>query len=66
MTEYLFNHDRLDVYRLSIDYVANAFETSRPLSGLYHRDFIAMHVINGCTLHNLSRLILRKVMENVV
>ena len=29
MTEYLFDHDRLDVYRLSIEYVANAFDTSR-------------------------------------
>ncbi len=29
MTEYLFDHDRRDVYRLSIEYVANAFDTSR-------------------------------------
>jgi hypothetical protein len=29
MTEQLFNHDRLDVYRLSIENVANAFDTSR-------------------------------------
>jgi len=35
MTEYLFDHDRLDVYRLSIEYVANAFETSRSLVGLH-------------------------------
>ncbi len=35
MTEYLFDHDRLDVYRLSIEYVANAFETSRSLSGIH-------------------------------
>ena len=35
MTEHLFDHDRLDVYRLSIEYVANAFETSRLLSGLH-------------------------------
>ena len=35
MTEYLFDHDRLDVYRLSIEYVANAFDTSRLLAGLH-------------------------------
>ena len=35
MTDYLFDHDRLDVYRLSIEYVANAFDTSRLLSGLH-------------------------------
>ena len=35
MTEYLFDHDRLDVYRPSIEYVANAFETSRSLEGLH-------------------------------
>ena len=35
MIEYLFDHDRLDVYRVSIEYVANAFETSRLLSGLH-------------------------------
>ena len=29
MTEYLFDHGRPDVYRFSIEYVANAFETSR-------------------------------------
>jgi four helix bundle protein len=35
MTEYLFDHDRLDVYRLSIECVANAFDTCRLLSGLH-------------------------------
>jgi len=35
MTEFLFDHDRLNVYRLSIEYVANAFETSSRLSGLH-------------------------------
>jgi four helix bundle protein len=35
MTDYLFDHDRLDVYRLSIEYVANAFERSSELSGLH-------------------------------
>ena len=29
MTDYLFDHDRLNVYRLSIEHVANAFDTSR-------------------------------------
>jgi len=31
MAEHLFDHDRLDVYRLSIEYVATAFDTSRSL-----------------------------------
>jgi four helix bundle protein len=35
MTEYLFDHDRLDVYRLSIEYVADAFDSSRSLEGLH-------------------------------
>ena len=35
MTEYQFDHDRLDVYRLSIEYVANAFESSRSLERLH-------------------------------
>ena len=35
MTEPIFDHDRLDVYRLSIDYVAAAFEVSKSLSGLH-------------------------------
>ena len=35
MTQYLFDHDRLDVYRLSIDYVASAFDSSRSLEGLH-------------------------------
>ena len=35
MTEPIFDHERLDVYRLSIEYVANAFEASRSLSGLH-------------------------------
>jgi four helix bundle protein len=35
MTDYLFDHDRLDVYRLSIDYVGSSFETSRLLSRLH-------------------------------
>ena len=35
MTENFFDHDRLDVYRLSIEYVADAFDISRSLEGLY-------------------------------
>ena len=35
MTEHLFDHNRLDVYRLSIEYVANAFDSSRSLEGLH-------------------------------
>ena len=31
MTEHFFYRDRLDVYRLSIEYVATAFDTSRSL-----------------------------------
>ena len=35
MTEHFFDHDRLDVYRLSIEYVATAFDSSRSMEGLY-------------------------------
>ena len=35
MTAQSFDHERLDVYRLSIDYVARSFETSRSLSGIH-------------------------------
>jgi len=35
MTEHFFDHDRLDVYRLSIEYVAAAFASSRSLEGLH-------------------------------
>jgi four helix bundle protein len=35
MTEHFFDHDRLDVYRLSIEYVATAFDSSRSLEGLH-------------------------------
>lgn len=34
MTEHFFDYDRLDVYRLAIEYVATAFDTSRSLPGL--------------------------------
>ncbi len=35
MTEPIFDHDRLDVYRLSIDYVASSFGIAKDLSGLH-------------------------------
>jgi four helix bundle protein len=35
MTEPIFDHDRLDVYLLSIEYVSAAFEISKSLSGLH-------------------------------
>ncbi len=35
MTEPFFDHDRLDVDRLSIEYVAAAFDVSKSLSGLH-------------------------------
>jgi len=36
MTEPIFDHDRLDVYRLSIEYVASSFAVAKDLNG-YHR-----------------------------
>ncbi|TVQ00377.1 MAG: four helix bundle protein [Planctomycetaceae bacterium] len=35
MTAQSFDHERLDVYRLSIDYVARSFEAAQPLEGLH-------------------------------
>jgi hypothetical protein len=35
MTQRSFDHERLDVYRLSIDYVARSFEAAQPLEGLH-------------------------------
>ena len=35
MTENLFDHDRLDDYRLSIEYVAKVFDSARSLEGLH-------------------------------
>lgn len=35
MTEHFFDHDRLDVYRLAIEYFADAFEASRSLKRLH-------------------------------
>ena len=35
MAEPIFDHDRLDVYRLSIDYVASSFTVAKDLDGLH-------------------------------
>ena len=35
MTEPIFDHDKLDVYRLSIDYVAASFRIAKNLTGLH-------------------------------
>ena len=35
MTAQSFDHERLDVYRLSIDYVSRSFEASQSLEGLH-------------------------------
>jgi len=35
MTEPIFDHDRLDVYRLSIEYVASSFVVARDLNGCH-------------------------------
>ena len=35
MNEPIFDHDRLDVYRLSIDYVASSFAVAKDLNGLH-------------------------------
>ena len=35
MTEPIFDHDQLDVYRLSIDYVASSFAITKNLNGLH-------------------------------
>jgi four helix bundle protein len=35
MTESVFDHDRLDVYRLSIEYVGTSFGEAKELSGLH-------------------------------
>ncbi len=35
MSEPIFDHDRLDVYRLSIDYVAESFAIAKQLNGLH-------------------------------
>jgi hypothetical protein len=35
MTEPIFDHDRVDVYRLSIDYVASSFAIAKDLNACY-------------------------------
>ena len=35
MTDTIFDHDRLDVYRLAIDYTAQSFEVAKDLSGVH-------------------------------
>ncbi|MFM8328265.1 MAG: hypothetical protein ACKN9U_25675, partial [Pirellulaceae bacterium] len=47
MTAQSFDHERLDVYRLSIDYVARSFEAAQPLEGLYRhaRDQVLQVVV---------------------
>jgi len=35
MTETIFDHDRLDVYRLAIQYTAESFTAAKALSGLH-------------------------------
>ncbi len=34
MNEPIFDHERIDVYRLSIDYVAFSFRIAKTLSGM--------------------------------
>jgi four helix bundle protein len=35
MTNAIFDHDRLDVYRISIEYTAESFEFAKQLSGIH-------------------------------
>ena len=35
MNEATFDHERLDVYRLSIDYVAFSYRIAKTLTGIY-------------------------------
>jgi transposase-like protein len=35
MTDPIFDHDRLDVYRLSIEYVASSFAVAKDLNGCH-------------------------------
>ncbi len=37
MTEIMFDHDRLDVYRPAIQYMAKSFGLAKKLSGLHRR-----------------------------
>jgi hypothetical protein len=60
MTERPFDHERVDVDRLSIDYVALSFEAAQPLAG-----FIDRLAINGFALPNQSQLALPRETVNV-
>ena len=35
MTEPIFDHDRLDIYRVTIDYVGFAFTVAKDLTGVH-------------------------------
>jgi hypothetical protein len=35
MTDTIFDHDRLDVYRLAIEYTAESFSVAKDLSGVH-------------------------------
>jgi len=60
MTVQTFDHERLDVYRLSNDYVARSFEASHaPLRG-----YIVTRAINGFVLHNRSHETSPRATEN--
>ena len=48
MTESVFDHEKLDVYRLSIDYVTASHQIARSLSGTTSE-------INGCERLNPFR-----------
>jgi hypothetical protein len=50
MTEAIFDHDRLDGYRLTIRYAAAAFDVSKTLGGLH-----AMRLTSGFAPPNRSR-----------
>jgi hypothetical protein len=67
MTEHFFDHDRLDVYRLSIEYLANVFDTSRSLEGLHrHARDQWLRAAQSIPLSILPRVMekLPRVMEN--
>jgi len=50
MSEPIFDHDRIDVYRVSIDYVARPFESRRN-----EMVSIVTRAICGCGLPNQCR-----------
>ncbi|MFG0263091.1 MAG: four helix bundle protein [Novipirellula sp. JB048] len=63
MAEPIFDHDRLDVYRLSIDYVAFSFSVAKDLNG-YHRhardpwlraaQSVPLNIVEGNGKHSLK------------